>query len=713
MRSVQSRFSIRVVVLLLLAVSILLGACSRPYDAELETPGLPDTEAGENQHDCRELLPSMTDETISAWNEPHYVCVPGDGRADPARLFVFFPGTGATPGLYTHLMNAAAQAGLYVIGLRYPNDKSVNLQLCPRDDDPGCHEKIRWEITQGVDRSIHVDVDRTNSIEGRLTSALRFLAGTNPEERWADFLNEQAEIDWSRIVVAGHSQGGGHAVYLAREHLVDRAIAFAWVDVRRGELAGWLESKPSITPPEAYYLFWHRDDDPVARYQGLLAENLAIEQFGQPVIVDTSAPPYDGTHALVATGVPPDGERAHNVHAVDRALSFDSAGQPTYRLAWEYLLNHGVEDREAHKGEVEPLMTGKAVEIGMPGIGYIDPEFLPQENLIAYTDGDRQAWLAQIDPSNGEFLSVDGRDILIDQDLTPLSISFNGPEFGLSTEGWSLYYTKEFEGVPQIWQANLKGDSILRSPITSDDEARVSVLASKHETLESVHLLYALNGFSPVAGSIGWLSVADPEGSETAVDRIDRGARWIEGTAMFTYVQQTGPDAGQVVLYDTGSNTGRTITAGAGIQSYPYGWHAPEVGGLLVLAISDQSRIEVYRDSGTDRWETYTVLEIPEAAENAIIGSPETFVAGGQSYITLVTKSTRGYSESEVWVWGLGTGEEQYALRCEDGLGSVIRTDPESYLGAEQVFVYYNVVQDRGSGRHEVSLYKCDTGIVS
>lgn len=65
-----------------------------------------------------------------------------------------------------------------------------------------------------------------------------------PAEGWEQFL-ENDSPRWNTIVVAGHSQGGGRAVYFAKLHPVERVIAFTWVDVRKRELASWITDMPS------------------------------------------------------------------------------------------------------------------------------------------------------------------------------------------------------------------------------------------------------------------------------------------------------------------------------------------------------------------------------------------------------------------------------------------------------------------------------------
>ncbi|NWF63014.1 MAG: hypothetical protein HXY38_01805, partial [Chloroflexi bacterium] len=99
-------------------------------------------------------------------------------------------------------------------------------------------------------------------------------------------------------------------------------------------------------------------------------------------------------------------------------------------------------------------------------------------------------------------------------------------------------------------------------------------------------------------------------------------------------------------------------------------------------------------------------LTIPAESAYDVIGSPEAFTAGGKSYITLVVKENTNYAPAEVWVWGIAS-ENRFTLQCQDGQGDLIRTDPETYLGANQVFVYYNTVGDN----QRFELLRCETGI--
>jgi hypothetical protein len=674
------------------------------------------TEASEipelSRADCYQVTPSDTNAALKAWDEPHFICPPAEATQQQGRLFVFLPGTGATPADYTFLLFEAAQAGFHSLGLRYPNDESVNLSLCPRVNDSNCHENVRAETLYGRDMSTLVSVDPANSIGQRLQSALVYMRDHYPDEGWGQYLSADEEIIWSSLIVAGHSQGGGHAIFMAREYPLDRVIAFAWVDVRDRELAPWLTETTFQTPSEDTLLFWHQDDSLIARHQPALMNALGLEAFGEPVWVEDGSPPYGGSHALIATAEPPVGQRAHNTIAVDWALNFDPDDQPIYREVWRYLLTDEVEDNSGGQISQMELHQGVASRMGDSEYSYIDPEFLNQENLIAFADEQRNIWLGALDPLTGLFIKPDGRETLIDTAVTPLVISFNGPEFGMDSEGWSMYYTKDQGGVPQIWQASVVEEGVIVEPISTDSTTRLSVLASADPSSETIRLLYAWNGFSIEEGRIAWLDVSQSIGFETIVDTIDRGVRWIDGTTMFTYISFDDTEQRQLLLYDTSSGEVSLITQMSGQMSYAYGWIAPEYGDLLILTVIDNTRIEIFHDEGDPMWERIASLEIPAESEYTFIGSPEAFAAGGSSFISLVVKQSQGYAPGEVWVWGIGQDEDGIRLRCEDALGAVIRSDPESYIGVDEVYIYYNVIRLNESGQQTFELYKCDTGII-
>lgn len=652
---------------------------------------------------CREVIPSMTDPRLSNWDEPHYVCAPEDPVLADGRLWVFLPGTGAKPSNYRLLTEHAAKAGLHAICLRYPNDESVNLQICPFDPDEGCHGDVREEVVNGIDASRHVEVDAANSIVGRLTSLLAAMVLAHPDEGWERFVYPEGVVAWDRIVISGHSQGAGHAAYIAYQHAVDHVVLFAWVDVRRGQLAPWLVERESATSPDNYYVFWHAEDTRVTRNADLLLAGLGLAPYRSSVVVDGNSPPYGGSHSLIATAPAPEGQLPHNAHVVDWALALDEHGEPAYADAWTHLITVRGTSVSPGSPPVTQFRIAESVRLGSDGRSYIDPEFLDARNLVAFVDGGRRIWLAELNPETGEMIPEDGMGTLIAEGVTPLTVSMNGPEFGVDRYGWALYFTKPVDGLPQPWSARLNGDGeILAEPIVSTGPTRLSILASKDHTADTTYLLYVYGG-AWGEGLVTYLDASDPLSIERSIASTDTGARWIDGTSRFAFVYGDGPFVGQVGVHDAQSGITRPVTRTPSEKSNPYGWHAPEVEALLMLAVSDDSSIEIWREMEDGSWQAYAQLGIPEESAYSIIGSPEPFVVGERSYISLVIKRDSGYAPAYVWALSV---DGQLAIRCEDDQATAIRTDPEVYVSGSGAFLYYNLLRRDAAGvRFE--LYRC------
>jgi len=168
----------------------------------------------------RDVTPNLTNPALTTNLSPHIAITP-PGAVARNRLFVMLPGTGAPPSPYRGIIREGAARGFHTIGLTYPNDDAV-AEICLLNGDPACSGNARREIITGTDSSALVSVTAANSITGRLTSLLTYLAATYPAEGWGQYL-ASGRPNWSVITVAGHSQGAGHAGYLAKLELLDRA----------------------------------------------------------------------------------------------------------------------------------------------------------------------------------------------------------------------------------------------------------------------------------------------------------------------------------------------------------------------------------------------------------------------------------------------------------------------------------------------------------
>ena len=149
---------------------------------------------------------------------------------------MFLPGTGGDPAGVRLFLDVAADAGYRVVSLSYDNEPEV-MQICARDPDPTCPGNCRQSRVFGG--SGPIDTPSGEAIVARLTKLLQFLDNRHPEEGWRGYLVDGAP-DWHRIAVAGHSQGGGMAVFLGKR------VAVARVPLLSGPLdyvlpsRGWL-----------------------------------------------------------------------------------------------------------------------------------------------------------------------------------------------------------------------------------------------------------------------------------------------------------------------------------------------------------------------------------------------------------------------------------------------------------------------------------------
>ena len=290
----------------------------------------------------REIAPAATDPAIRTALEPHLAINPSPTATARGRLLVFLPGTGATPAVYRLIVRSGAAQGLHAIGLNYPNAEAVG-ELCSGSADPDCHGRVRGEILTGEDLSPLVSVSAPESIASRLARLLSALHAQFPAEGWGQYL-AGGQPDWSRIRVAGHSQGGGHAGYIAKRHGVDRAIYFSspgdWDRTRR-EPARWV-LEPGITPAARQFGFTHLQD-PLVTYAtaSTIWQALGLGAFGSPATVDGASAPYGGSHQLVTDAAPnPTAITAspfHGAPVVDAATPRTANGTPLFEAVWTYL----------------------------------------------------------------------------------------------------------------------------------------------------------------------------------------------------------------------------------------------------------------------------------------------------------------------------------------------------------------------------------------
>lgn len=273
------------------------------------------------QQPLQRIDPPQTDPSVETVQGPHIALydpqVPSNHR-----LFVFFAGTRARPEGSLPLDRAFAALGYHVVALDYEN--GVLAASCGPSSNPACFDTYRDAIVTGAPGSDKITVTPANAILNRLQKLLVYLATHDPNGGWNEFVtgNEPA---WNRIVLAGHSQGAGHAAFLAKLHAVDKVLMFSGPQDYLSTFdkpASW-QSRPSATPPSRFFAFLSLHDPFNVHHQ--IANCAALMQLPQPETAHVEpGQPIAGAPRILINDTP--APQAHG-----------STISPAYQTAWDYL----------------------------------------------------------------------------------------------------------------------------------------------------------------------------------------------------------------------------------------------------------------------------------------------------------------------------------------------------------------------------------------
>ena len=204
------------------------------------------------------INPQQTDPAIEVVHGPHVALYDPQVKSSH-RLLVFFSGTRGKAEGTLAIDKAFAKWGYHAIGLDY--EDNVVAVTCAHSNDSACFDGYRDAIVTGDSVSNKISLNRANSILNRLQKLLLYLVQQDPDGGWGEFVAD-GKPDWSRIVVAGHSQGSGHAAYIGKLFQVDKVLMFSGPQDYLDDLnkpAPWL-SRPSATPSSRYFAFLNKND---------------------------------------------------------------------------------------------------------------------------------------------------------------------------------------------------------------------------------------------------------------------------------------------------------------------------------------------------------------------------------------------------------------------------------------------------------------------
>jgi hypothetical protein len=225
--------------------------------------------------------------------------------------------------------------------------------LCQFSADPDCYWTARNEVIfgNGTPVSGQSAVTRADSVVNRLNKLLKWLANNQSAEGWGQFLRVDGTVDWSKVVLAGHSQGGGHVGVLAKTVSLSRAVYFSapedWNELANLP-AGWIAARPNVTAATLQFGFGSDLDTLVPNAHAFVHwDGLGLPRpSAGPVLVDGAAAPFFNSHQLrtslsfnPASTAPTSALRFHGVTVVDTSTPIDAKGRPLFDIngVWKYL----------------------------------------------------------------------------------------------------------------------------------------------------------------------------------------------------------------------------------------------------------------------------------------------------------------------------------------------------------------------------------------
>jgi hypothetical protein len=208
-----------------------------------------------------------------------------DTRAAPLGKLVFFlSGYTNVPSNWRDHGRQIASWGFHVVEPHYANDWDCG------DMGGTCNTDTRWEALVGEDVSPVIVASRADSAEGRVVTMLRHLAEVHPGGDWGWYLDENDELRYEHVIIAGISHGASSSGLFGTRRPFSRVVMHS---------GGWWEADDtSMTPVDQWYGLAHTDDP---QYDGILSGWEASGMSGVPTSIDGMAPPYGDARQLVTS----------------------------------------------------------------------------------------------------------------------------------------------------------------------------------------------------------------------------------------------------------------------------------------------------------------------------------------------------------------------------------------------------------------------------
>lgn len=216
------------------------------------------------------VKPSEADSSVRKWDSVHVVYY--DKTIKNNKVLLWLTGTnGSTDNIPLNFFKTALDQGYRIIALSFISTPGVS-QVCvgnKLNENVTCAAEFRRKRIYGDNVFLSIPDEFQDAIIPRLTKLLQYLSRNDKEGFWSQYLNQSTgKPIWSKIAIAGQSQGGGMAEFIAQHESVARVISFSggwdYSNSTTKEIAGWYYQK-FITQPENVFATYHVEEAAAAQ----------------------------------------------------------------------------------------------------------------------------------------------------------------------------------------------------------------------------------------------------------------------------------------------------------------------------------------------------------------------------------------------------------------------------------------------------------------
>jgi hypothetical protein len=317
-----------------------LPACIEPGQSPPCTI-LPSDTDGNDQNDPGEDCPGTgigcDADTADQWGElafngEHFLYLPSSSEpTSQGKLLVFLCGGKGSASVCENVFPVAAQQGYHVIGLAYPADLGNCVKDLTSEQRRACFGDFMTETVTGAcphpDPSLsigcqksHISEHPQDSVVRRLIRVLQWAdARGGDDEGWGRFLTADDDVEWSKVHLAGMSNGSSYASLMGTLFPSVRRVAlFAGPNDGTGSTAqnwkpaDYIQHVPGITDTHYYGLVHVLNNAESATDDVLykVTNNWRMFEMGSPLNPSrkgfdpdpaTTTMDFEGAHMLIST----------------------------------------------------------------------------------------------------------------------------------------------------------------------------------------------------------------------------------------------------------------------------------------------------------------------------------------------------------------------------------------------------------------------------